>query len=265
MKNATTAAIAPALSPKVSASNPCTVHALHNGGEQAGNQAAAKALVDAVDDVARRALSAHRRNGESDDCSSMTRPRVSCHELHPRHRPRLVGAPFGRCPATEGRPEATVSPLQGSFDVTESGSESARHSSRGPRGRIGSRLWCGRPACTGLGWRGERAVRWTAMQAGGLHHKRDSLPEAKEAEQQLTADAPKGAPLKHGVGLSSRVHRRATRPAVPAAASAVDCGAGVPPARGWVGGGESGPMDRYAGRRPTPQERFPPDRTDRQH
>ena len=83
-------------------------------------------------------------------------------------------------------------------------------------------------------------------------------PRRKEAEQQLAADAPKGAPLKHGVGLSSRVHRRATRPAVAAAASAVDCGAGVPPARGWVGGGESGPMDRYAGRRPTPQERFPP-------
>ena len=61
-------------------------------------------------------------------------------------------------------------------------------------------------------------------------------PRRKEAEQQLAADAPKGAPLKHGVGLSSRVHRRATRPAVPAAASAVDCGAGVPPARGWVGG-----------------------------
>ena len=63
-----------------------------------------------------------------------------------------------------------------------------------------------------------------------------------------------GAPL---VGAFSAGPLRSP-PAVPAAASAVDCGAGVPPARGLGWRGESGPMDRYAGRRPTPQERFPP-------
>ncbi len=108
------------------------------------------------------------------------------------------------------------------------------------------RLWCGRPACTGAGLEGRE------RSDGPL-----CRPEAYTT-REIPSPRPSLRWLRWLLGFSSRVHRRATRPAVPAAASAVDCGAGVPPARGWVGGGESGPMDRYAGRRPTPQERFPP-------
>ncbi len=50
----------------------------------------------------------------------------------------------------------------------------------------------------GAGLEGERAVRWTAMQAGGLHHKRDSLPAPLSPVAPLVVGLFKpGAPARH--------------------------------------------------------------------
>ena len=111
----------------------------------------------------------------------------------------------------------------------------------------------------GAGLEGERAVRWTAMQAGGLHHKRDSLPAPLSPVAPLVVGLfNPGAPARHSSALSLlglfEVRPRSPRPhrqLIVVRASRLH-GAGL----GWRG--ESGPMDRYAGRRPTPQERFSP-------
>ena len=140
----------------------------------------------------------------------------------------------GRRPTPQERflPRPSLRWLRWLFGVTESGSESLSGSESN---QINELRPCRRSRSTRRhSPRGPGETNFVV----GIDSDADSdpTPRRKEAEQHLAADAPKGAPLKHGVGLSSRVHRRATRPAVAAAASAVDCGAGVPPARGWVGG-----------------------------
>ena len=55
----------------------------------------------------------------------------------------------------------------------------------------------------GAGLEGERAVRWTAMQAGGLHHKRDSLPEPLSPVAPLRGEC--ASPLSTRSWRSARV------------------------------------------------------------